>query len=89
VLRGDDSLHSYGGICVTGIKAEFCVPGGVQLSGSMASVNLAGVLENATREFGLSSDMADADLKISSIPSAWLLSGQAQMKSRLLGKTKD
>jgi uncharacterized cupin superfamily protein len=55
----------------------------------MAGVNMAGILENATREFGLPSDTAEPDLKISSIPSAWLLSGQAQTKSRLLGKTQD
>ena len=55
----------------------------------MASVNMAGILENAIREFGLSSDMAEADMETSSIPSAWLLSGQAQTRSRLLGKTHD
>ena len=55
----------------------------------MAGVNMAGILENATCEFGLPSDTAEPDLKISSIPSAWLLSGQAQTKSRLLGKTQD
>jgi uncharacterized cupin superfamily protein len=55
----------------------------------MAGAKMAGILENATREFGLPSDTAEPDLKISSIPSAWLLSGQAQTKSRLLGKTQD
>jgi len=59
------------------------------MDGPMAGVNVAGILENATREFGLTSDIAEEDLKISSIPSAWLLSGQAQTKSRLLGKTRD
>ena len=50
---------------------------------------MAGNLENAIRELGLSSDGAEADLEISYIPSAWLLSGQAQTRSRLLGRTQD
>jgi uncharacterized cupin superfamily protein len=55
----------------------------------MAGVNIAGILENAIRGFGLPSDIAEPDLKISSIPSAWLLSGQAQTRSMFLGKTRD
>jgi uncharacterized cupin superfamily protein len=59
------------------------------MSGPMASVNMAGILENAMRGFGLPPDIAEPDLKISSIPSAWLLSGQGQTRSKLLGKTQD
>jgi len=67
----------------------FCVLGRVQMSEPEASVTMAGSFENAVRGLGLSSDIAETDLEISSIPSAWLLSGQAQTRSRLLGRTQD
>jgi len=59
------------------------------LSELEASLNTARSLENAVRGIGLTSDIADTDFEISSIPSAWLLSGRAQTRSRLLGKTED
>src|SRR5579863_5089959 len=50
---------------------------------------MVGSLDIAIREVGRSSTIAETGLETSSIPSAWLLSGQGQTRSKLLGKTQD
>lgn len=37
----------------------------------------------------LSSTLADIELEVGSIPSEWVLSGQPETRSKLIGKTKD
>jgi uncharacterized cupin superfamily protein len=61
----------------------------MRLSELKANLNMAGSLENMAYGIGPSQDFAETDMEISSIPSAWLLSGQAQTRSRVLGKTQD
>jgi uncharacterized cupin superfamily protein len=54
-----------------------------------ASLNLAGSLDTTIGGFDLSPEISASEMEVSSIPATWLLSGQGQTRSRLLGKTSD
>ncbi len=54
-----------------------------------ASFDVAEGFENAVPGLSLPRDIAEADLETSSIPAAWLLSGEARVRSKLLGETQD
>jgi len=53
------------------------------------SLNNSERVENAFPGIGLPRDIAEADLETSSIPAAWLVSGEAQTRSKFLGNTRD
>ena len=55
----------------------------------LASQSAAWNLVDAIREVDRSPAVASAEMESSSIPSAWLLSGDARTRSKLLGKTED
>jgi uncharacterized cupin superfamily protein len=46
-------------------------------------------LEDPVRALNLDPDTAGTDLKTFSIPSAWLITGEARTRSRFLGNTRD
>lgn len=71
------------------LAAMFVFLGRVQVSELKVSLNIAGSLENVVSGLSLPRNIAEADLKTSSIPSAWLVSGHARTRSRLLGRTQD
>lgn len=53
------------------------------------SLNISERIENAVPGLGLARDVSEADLQTSSIPAAWLISGEARTRSKPLGKTHD
>lgn len=59
------------------------------MSEQNAIFSTVGSLDNVVHGLNLSSAITEANLEISTIPSAWLLNGQAQTRSKLLGKTQD
>ena len=52
-------------------------------------LNIAESLGNAASGLNLPRDIAEADLESHTIPSSWLLSGEARTRSSLLGRTHD
>lgn len=54
-----------------------------------ASFDIAERLENAVPGLSLPRNIAEADMETSSIPAAWLLSGEARVRSKLLGESQD